>query len=176
MKLSIAIPLAAMALICRAQAPIQPTPQPFRVTRATISELETAFEERVKSLDRNDTFVLLGTATGVYLNGIGMVFTTPIDLIATPQYSPFHQVISKDEAALAHKRKLAHLPILLQAMKQTVTDAAAKLPGLPSGERIVIAVRLYFFDWEDRSGLPGQVVASADRESALAGKVQLDQQ
>jgi hypothetical protein len=183
MKLRAAFPALAAALMCAAQAPLAPPPAAappatpaWRADHAVVATIESAFESKMKGLDANEQFVLLGATSGVYVTGVGIVFTTPMDLIATPQVSPFHQVITKAESDSVHKKKMAHLPALRQSIKQAVTDAAGKLAAFPAGEKIVFAARIYYFAWEDKTGLPSQIVAAADRESALAGKIQMDEQ
>jgi hypothetical protein len=42
--------------------------------------------------------------------------------------------------------------------------------------KISVAVRIYYMNWEDSAGLPHQIVATADRKSALAGAIQLEEQ
>jgi hypothetical protein len=169
-----------MALICTGQAPIPPAPtmatQNVRPDGAVIAKIESGFENRLRGLDSSEPFVLLGATSGVYVGGYGVVFTTPLDLATTPQTSPFQPVIPKAQAAVVHQRKLAHLPLLRKAMADTVAAAANQLKTLAPGEKIVFAVRVFYLDWEDRTGLPSQIVASADRESALAGKIQMDEQ
>ena len=168
------------ALICTGQAPAPPSPaaiaaQNARPDGAVIAKIESGFESRLRSLDNSgEPFVLLGATSGVYVSGYGMVFTTPLDLATTPQPSPFEPVIPKAKAAAVHKVKLAHLPMLKQAMQDAVKGAASQLKTLAPGEKIVFAVRVFYLDWEDKTGLPSQIVATADRESALAGKIQMD--
>jgi hypothetical protein len=47
---------------------------------------------------------------------------------------------------------------------------------LPPNEKVVVAVRLFYMDWEDKNGLPNQIVMTADRASAVAGKIETDEQ
>ena len=41
---------------------------------------------------------------------------------------------------------------------------------------MVVAVRLLYQPWEDTPGLPGQIVMKGDRQSALAGDIQTEEQ
>ncbi len=172
--------LAAFAALTPAtQPPIRPPAQAVQGVRPdgqTISQIETEFESKLKSLDMNDPVQLLGAASGVYVNGCGMVFTTPLSLATTPDRSPFEPVISKAKAQIVHDQKVKHLPLVTKTLKDAVAAAANKLKALSPGDRIVFAARVYYLDWEDRSGLPSQIVASADRASALAGNIQVDVQ
>ena len=70
-----------------------------------IAKIENGFETTINGLDASDAFKTLGAPAAIYLPGTGLVVTPPLDLIATPQVSPFHQVITPAEAAATHKRK-----------------------------------------------------------------------
>ena len=47
---------------------------------------------------------------------------------------------------------------------------------IPDNQLVVVAVRLAYLNWEDTSGLPGQILMRADRRSALAGDIKEEQQ
>jgi hypothetical protein len=75
------------------------------------------------------------------------------------------------------ERKLARVPRLKQAMRDMLVASAASLDTVPRDERIVIGVTLFYFSWEDASGMPQQVVMSAPRRDLLefqAGRLQQD--
>ena len=178
-------PLIAAALICFGQAPRPPAASEAPIpavaqagapAHAAIVKIENHFEDTVNGLDAADAFNTLGSPVGVYLPGTGVVVTMPLDLIATPRVSPFHQIITPVEKTNTHKRKSAHLPVLRKALQDLVKSAAKELNALPAGERIVFAVSLFYFDWEDKTGLPNQIIASADISTALSGRIQLDEQ
>jgi hypothetical protein len=181
--------LLAAALGCAAQIvpppapPIQtpapaavPAPAPPQFDRVATGSLESQFETRVSRLDVNDPIQLMGACTGVYVNGYGMVFTLPVVLANPPTISPFHMTITKDEKTGVHKRKVTHLPVLRKALQEMLVSAFSGLPKLLPTDKIALGVRLFYLDWEDRSGLPSLIVLSADRASALAGNIQVDEQ
>jgi hypothetical protein len=181
--------LLAGALVCAAQIvpppapPIQtpapataPVPAPPQFDRVATGSLESQFEARVNRLDVNDPIQMMGACTGVYVNGYGMVFTLPVVLATTPTISPFHMTITKDEKAGVHKRKVAHLPGFRKALQEMLVSAFSGLPKLLPTDKIALGVRMFYLDWEDRSGLPSLIVVSADRASALAGNIQVDEQ
>ncbi len=185
MKIVTIIPALAAGLLCFAQAPIAAPPAmgpgpestlPYLPSRPLVAGIESAFESKLKALDPKDPVNLLGATAGVYVKGVGMFFTTPMDLVITPQLTPFHTVITPAEKSATHAQKQSHLPLLKKALADAVAESTAKLPPLPPGERVVFAARLYYFEWEDKAGLPSQIVASADRDSALARSVQVDEQ
>jgi hypothetical protein len=182
--------LLAGALVCAAQlpnmAPVQtppvqtpaaaPAPAPPPFDRVAVGTLEMGFEQRLGSLDVNDSFQVQGACTGVYVNGFGMVFTMPVVLAATPVANPFRGALTSQEKAGVHKRKLEHLPLLKKAMKEMLVTAFNGLPKLLPTDKVALGVRAFYLDWEDKSGLPAQIVVSADRASALAGNIQVDEQ
>ncbi len=144
--------------------------------RGGIAKFEFAFEERLRNLDPQTPFMLLGATVGIYLPGYGAVFTTPLDLMNTPQISPFQPVITNQQKVSVHTRKVAHLPMIRQFLREQLVAAARALPAIPPGEKIAIAIRLYYLEWEDKAGLPTQITMSADRESALAGNIATEEQ
>ncbi len=176
----------AAPLLCAAQLNIQPVtvpPQaapggPAELSQAdmrNIPKLEATFEDAVKALDSRDPFIPLGACSGIYVKGYGVVFTTPLDLMATPRVTPFSQVITKTQIDDVRKIKLAHVPLLRSAMQKSLAEAARALPSLPENEKIVMAVRIFYLDWEVRAGLPSQIVLSATRQAALAGNIQTEE-
>ena len=75
-----------------------------------------------------------------------------------------------------HQRKVARVPLLKQAMQEMMKTAAMTLIQVPEDQQFVFAVRLDYLKWEDTMGLPGLIVMKADRKSALAGDVQMEEQ
>jgi hypothetical protein len=174
--------LLAAALVCAAQIgtpaaapPIQPLPTVPPFDRVAIGTLETQFESRIDKLDLNDPVQKMGACSGVYVPGYGMVFTLPVVLATTPAISPFHMKITPQEVASVHKRKLAHVPALKTALTEMLINAYKAMPNLPASDKVAVGVRVFYLDWEDKSGLPSLIVVSADRASALAGNIQVDE-
>ena len=52
-------------------------------------------------------------------------------------------------------------------MKEMAQTAAKTLIQIPDDQQVVVAFRLLYLPWEDTSGLPGLLIAKADRRSAL---------
>jgi hypothetical protein len=190
MKLAGVLTVLVLATVCCGQersgpfhsvAPLPPT-QPATATvvkphdPSVVAKIESAFEQKLRGLDAADPFVALGACSGVYLNGYGLVFTTGVSLASAPTFGPFTGGYTKEKADAVHKRKLAHLPALKKAMSEMLTGAAKSLTAFPPDEKFVVAVRLFYLDYEDRTGLPTQIVMTADRASALAGIIQTEEQ
>lgn len=151
--------------------------RPMRIALGTFADLEKRFDGKLSSLGgANDPTDLLGTTRGIYLEGYGAVFTAELSLINTPGINPFRPTISEQLKEQVHQRKAARVPLLKQAMKEMMKTAAMTLIQVPEGQQFVFAVRLDYLRWEDTMGLPGLIVMKADRKSALAGDVQMEEQ
>ncbi len=55
-------------------------------------------------------------------------------------------------------------------------NMAATFIQVPPDQQMVLVVRFYYEPWEDLTGMPSQVLMRADRKSALAGDVQVEEQ
>ena len=190
MRTAAVLPVLALAMACSAQeppsqvspvavaAPVQPPPAPAmkRLDFNAVAKIESDFERKLEHLDSADPFEAMGACSGIYLNGYGLVFTTAVSLASAPKFGPFTGAYTKEKAEAVHKRKLAHLPALRKAMSEMLIGAAKSLSALPPNEKVVVAVRLFYLDYEDRTGLPNQIVMTADRASALAGNIQTEEQ
>jgi hypothetical protein len=137
-----------------------------RVTRGALASVEKNFDGRLAYTA--DAFDLLGPTRGVYLEGYGAVFSTELNLIVSPNLSPFHPAFSKLEIARIHDRKGQRLPLLKQKMREMLVASAASLENLPPSEQVVLAVSLFHYSWEDYSGLPSQIVMQAERQKLLS--------
>ena len=179
--------VVALALVCFGQAPptqphaaplTAPVPQPLSVKRvspidsAVVAKIESAFEQKVKDLDPNDPFDRLGACSGVYISGYGLVFTLPLSLVSAPTFGPFTGGFTPQKADAIHKRKLAHLPLLKKAMSEMALQASKAFPTLPPTDKVVVAARLFYLDYEDKTGLPEQIVVRDERGPALTGSAQ----
>ena len=138
-----------------------------RITRAAIAVLEKNFDGRIAKANVPDSFDLLGSTRGVYLEGYGVVFSAEVNLIVSPNLNPFHPIFTKAEIARVHDRKLQRLPVLRQSMREMLVASAAALENLPPSEQVVLAVSLFHYSWEDSSGLPNQIVMQAERQKLL---------
>jgi hypothetical protein len=96
--------------------------------------------------------------------------------MVTPTVTPFRQKISPELAASVRKKKIERLPVLEAAMKKMVREMAGDLTEVPESQQIVLVVRFYYEAWEDLKGMPLEVMAYADRKSALAGDVKVEEQ
>jgi hypothetical protein len=138
---------------------IVPVPLP------TINALEKEMDGRIAATGGSSPCVVLGQTRGLYVSGLGAVFTAEVELSVTPGgVGIFQTQISAEQKAKYRKDKLAHVPLL----EQTLRDMALALSASPAlkladTDQVVVATRLVYRPWEDMSGLPGQIVARLDR-------------
>ena len=138
------------------------------VSREALAAVEKSFDGRLASLGQEEPFDLLGNTRGIYLEGFGVVFTTELSLIVTPGISPFRPTISKEMVERIHQKKLERIPLLKQAMREMLVSSAVALGALPADEQIAVGVTLLYYSWEDRSGLPSQIVMQALKSTKAA--------
>jgi hypothetical protein len=129
-----------------------------------IAGVETDLDRRISATGGADPCVVRGFNRGVYVSGFGAVFTSEVDLANAVGLGPFKSTITPQEKEQTHKRKMAHVPQLEQSMRDMVRATAAALKDLPENEQIVVAVRLIYHNWEDTTGLPGQIIMRMDRK------------
>ncbi|MGB9605570.1 MAG: hypothetical protein ACP5U2_09645 [Bryobacteraceae bacterium] len=148
-------------------AALAPADRP-RAIRAALSTLERVFDSRIERQAVEDPFMLLGTTRGVYLEGYGAVLTAEVNLVSSPAVTPFRPTLSKEEIARLNAKKQQRLALLRQMMREMLLDAAGSLEAMPAGEQVVLAVSLFYYSWEDRTGLPGQILMQASKQQLLA--------
>ena len=167
---------ASMAPKGEARA-IPGAPKSQRIPLATFVTLERAFDAKLAAMaDRNGPVDLLGATRGVYLDGYGVVFTTEMGLVVTPTVNPFNSTISETQKNQVHSAKVTRMPLLKKAITDMMRNVATSLTQVGDTQQVVVAVRLDYLNWENTTGLPGLVIAKADRRSAMAGTIQIEEQ
>jgi hypothetical protein len=138
--------------------------------RAALIPVEKSFDQRIMHI-ADDPYILLGYTRGVYLEGYGAVFTAEVNLVNGPWQSPFRPVITKEDIARIRARKLERFPVLRQAMRDTLLDAAASLDEVPAKEQIVVGVSLPYRPEEDSTGMPGQILMQGEKGKLIDAKL-----
>src|SRR6266849_2771996 len=138
-----------------------------RVGRPALRAMEESFDKRILTASSEAPFDLLGTTRGVYLEGYGSVFTTELNLLITTNISPFQLTIPKEYVTKVHAQKLRRLPLLKRNMQEAMLAAASSLDNVRPEEKIVYGVSIFYYKWEDTSGLPAQIVMQAERQKLL---------
>jgi hypothetical protein len=172
-------PLLLFPAAALAQPPLKvvatnPAGSPVSIHQA-VTDAEKRLDARIAQVGGKEKVYILGLTRGLYLAGYGAVFTQEIDLIESPHPNPFHQQITPPEIASVRQRKLENLAVLRKALRDMWADTAAALSPMPDTEQVVLAVRLLYQPWEDRSGLPSQIVLKGSRKANPA-TLQLEEQ
>jgi hypothetical protein len=149
----------------------------LRIAPQTLVLLEKGFDARLATLaGADDPVDVLGLTRGIYLDGYGVLFSTDVSLVVTPELNPFRREISKELAARVRQRRVERLPLLKTAMKEMLRKMAITFIQIPASQQVVLAVRLYYGSWEDSAGMPAQIIMKADRAAAMAGDVKTEEQ
>jgi hypothetical protein len=142
-----------------------------RVSRAILTAVEGTINQTFATRGA-DSYDLLGTARGTYLEGYGALYTIELDLVSVGplDMSPFRPSMSPAEIAAIRERKLKKVSVLKEAMRNILVNASGTMEGLPSNERIAMEAILFNFRWEDSKGLPRRVFMSAEKQKLLDAK------
>lgn len=136
------------------------------VSRDAMTAVEKSVDGAIRGLDASDPYDLLGFTRGVYLPGYGVVLTAEVNLVITP-ITPFHTVPTGVRALRLHDKKVQRTAVIRQLMRRVLVDAAASLDGVPANERIVFGITFFYQFFEQRDGLPSQIVVQAERKALL---------
>jgi hypothetical protein len=170
------VALVVALAVSHAQAPsarITTPPAATHIPQVMLRNLEKVFDGRLDAMNAKDPLdtVGWGGTRGVYLEGFGMVFTTELSLIQTPNVNPFRGAIPDDLKVQVHQRKVSQVPQLEDLMKELVTISAKTLLPLPEDQKIVYVVRVRYLAYEQTYGLPAQIMMTADKKAALMGDI-----
>jgi hypothetical protein len=149
------------------------------VTRDNMATVEKNIDQAIVRLDVSEPYELLGYTRGIYLNGYGIVLSSEVNLVVT-MITPFHPAMTGEKIKDLRQRKIQRLAPLRDFMRQQLVAAAATLDPVPGNEQIVFGVTLFYRGFEEREGLPGQIVMQAPKQTLLdfkanrIGKAQLD--
>jgi hypothetical protein len=146
-------------------AAVEKSPVPLQA----IGVLEKEMNTRISATGGADPCSVLGQARGLYVSGLGVVFTAEVELSATPGgIGLFQATAGPEQKAKIHKTKLAHVPLLQQTMRDMALSlAASPVLKLSDSDQVVVAVRLVYRPWEDVTGLPGQLVVRLDHRGGV---------
>jgi hypothetical protein len=162
--------IAAAFCLFAALASAQPLEKP-RVSRAAMQAAEKLSNQRILSIaDAADASIdLIGLTRGLYLNNYGVVFTAEVNLVYTV-ITPFNPSMSPAQLQKIHEKKLIRIGLLKEAMRDILQQAAVSLDTVPANEQVVLGVNLVNQPWEDKSGMPAQILMRAERQKLLAFK------
>ncbi len=164
---------AILMVLLGAVATISATSQKPSVPYAALESVQRNFDNVIPRLNINDPFDLLGTTRGIYLAGYGAVFTNEVNLVVSP-FSPFHHQPVGPDLRKLHDKKVARLAVLKATVKKMMLDSVSALDMVPPNEQVVVGVTLFYRPWEQRDGLPSQIIVQTTRQMLVdfkAGRI-----
>jgi len=191
MKLTIFLTSIALASAYAQTAPMKPAPsaasaaspagviartEASPVSLQTLLALEKEMDGRIAATKGSGLpCSVLSPTRGVYVSGLGAVFSAEVELAPTPGgIGIFQPTAGPEQKAKSRKDKLANVPLLEKTLSDMVLSlAASPALKLSDNDQIVVAARLSYRSWEDTNGMPGQIVAHvARRGGAVKVEVQ----
>lgn len=138
-----------------------------KVTRGMIEAMQHSLDNKLSGLWPQDPAEVLGLSQGTYIQGYGAVFLGEVNLAPAAGISPFHPSVSADEVRRTHDKKMQRMAAIRTAMRAMLIDSARSLDSLPSDEQVALGLSLFYWKWENRDGLPSQIVMHAPRKALL---------
>jgi hypothetical protein len=141
-----------------------------KVTRTMLEAMEKSVDGKLQNLYGADPAEIVGVTQGAYINGYGAVFMSEVNLAPATGISPFHPTLKPEEIKRTHDKKVQRMAALRNAMREVLIDSAASLDTVPADEQVAIGVSLFYWTWENREGLPAQIVMHAPKKLLLQAK------
>jgi hypothetical protein len=143
-----------------------------KVSRAVMKSVEEGLDGRLQKLWANDPnpVQVLGLTQGMYISGYGAVFMSELNLAPGAGITPFHPKVTPDEVKRIHEKKLARIAQLKDTMAEMLLSTAKSLDTVPPDEQVTLGISLFYWNWENSAGLPGQIVMHAPRRALIEGQ------
>lgn len=142
------------------------------ITHAMIEQMEGNLDRKLRGLWAEEPTPpeIVGLTQGVYLPGYGMVFMSEMNLAVAAGITPFHQKVTPDEIKRTHEMKAQRLAKLRDVMRDLLVDSAASLDTVPDNDQVAVGITLFYWKWENRTGMPSQIVMHAPKKLLLQAK------
>jgi hypothetical protein len=138
-----------------------------KVNRGMIEAMQHSLDNKLSGLWPQDPAEVLGLSQGTYIQGYGAIFLSEVNLAPAAGISPFHPTVSADEIRRTHEKKMQRMAAIRSAMRAMLVDSARSLDSVPSDEQVALGLSLFYWKWENRDGLPTQIVMHAPRKALL---------
>jgi len=159
--------IAAVALMLLCALPGGSMADSPKVNRAMIEAMEHSLDNKLSGLWPQDPAEVLGLSQGTYIQGYGAIFLGEVNLAPAAGISPFHPAVSADEVRRTHEKKMQRMAAIRTAMRAMLVDSARSLDSVPPDEQVAVGLSLFYWKWENREGLPAQIVMHAPRKVLL---------
>ncbi len=138
-----------------------------KVNRGMIEAMQHSLDNKLSGLWPQDPAEVLGLSQGTYIQGYGAIFLGEVNLAPAAGISPFHPTVSADEIRRTHEKKMQRMAAIRSAMRAMLVDSARSLDSVPPDEQVALGLSLFYWKWENRDGLPTQIVMHAPRKALL---------
>lgn len=126
--------------------------------RPELANAEHIIDNAIQRKWSEDPLVLIGGTRAFYVDGFGVVMTAELNLVIGPTINPFSGPLTPEMAVAHRKKKLDRLPQLRDLMATTLGQAKTWFPTLRDDEQVALGIQLYRYPWEDRTGIPSQIM------------------
>lgn len=140
-----------------------------RVDRAQMEKVQSGLDNTLLHFTTDNSHTLIGLTRGVYLDGVGAVFTAEL-IVVNANVNIMKPLPTKEEVVQIRNKKLERIPLLKRILKDALVSAAVSMGTVPPDEQVVIAVIIPRFKFEDATGLPSQVTVQASKRKLLESK------
>ena len=137
------------------------------VRRELLASLEKGFAQSLTASQMR----ILGYPSAIYIDGYGVVYTSEVNLSFSPMVDPFQQTIPPQIKARTQAAEQLQLPILRNEMRQLLLRSAVTLDTLPPAEQIVVGVKISLQNWQDKGGVPVQIVMQGQKSKLMEAKM-----
>jgi hypothetical protein len=138
-----------------------------KVNRGMIEGMQQSLDNKLTKLWPQDPVEMIGWSQGTYIQGYGAIFLGEVNLAPAAGISPFHPTVSAEEIRRTHDKKMQRMAAIRTAMRAMLVDSARSLDSVPSDEQVAVGLTLFYWKWENRDGLPAQIVMHAQRKALL---------
>jgi len=138
-----------------------------KVNRAMIEAMEHSMDRKLSGLWPADPVEVVGLTQGAYIDGYGAIFMGEVNMAPAAGITPFHPTVKPDEIKRTRDKKLQRMAQLKTAMREMLVDSARSLDAVPADEQVAVGISLFYWTWENREGLPAQIVMHAPRKALL---------
>ena len=159
--------IAAVALLALCALPGGSMADGPKLNRGMIEAMQHSLDNKLSGLWPQDPAEVLGLSQGAYIQGYGAVLLGEVNVAPTAGITPFHPSVTADEVRRTHEKKVQRMAAIRTAMRAMLVDSARSLDSLPAAEQVTVGLSLFYWNWENRDGLPAQIVMHAPRKALL---------
>lgn len=152
--LCLALAALSVASVIAAEEPAGKPALNFQAVRRS----ERSIDGRIERYNTESPMEVIGATRAMYLPGTGLLFSIEVSLSPAVGISPFFQGMPPAEVEKIHQAKLGRVPVLRQLLLTLLPEMAKAHAEIPDTEEIVMGATMFYFPYENRKGLPEQMV------------------